>query len=180
MAGGVWRTCIWRSLCCISFALYPLSFAVFELQGLMVKQAGAALALTRYCYSQYCVLNGKRGGAGGNHILRNIDCNTQRGGGAIKEVLNAKNCIGSCAGRRWAAATSSAVGSVGAISTGVLEPHPSAAGLAGDVGVLCDLRFARNLFWGGRPQNRFRGLTRQFRKSKFRHRFGPIRIPTVR
>jgi len=32
------------------------------------------------------MLNGKTGGAGGNHILRNIDCKIQRGGGyAIQE-----------------------------------------------------------------------------------------------
>ena len=36
-----------------------------------------------------------QGGAGGDHVLRNIDCKVQRGGGgiAIKEVLNAKNGI---------------------------------------------------------------------------------------
>jgi len=38
-------------------------------------------------------LNGNTGGAGGNHILRNIDCTTQRGGGAIKKVMNARNSI---------------------------------------------------------------------------------------
>jgi len=42
------------------------------------------------------MLNGNTGGAGGNHILRNIDCEIQRGGVAIKEVLDAKNSIDSC------------------------------------------------------------------------------------
>jgi len=32
-------------------------------------------------------------GAGGNHILRNIDCNIKRGGCALEEVLNATNII---------------------------------------------------------------------------------------
>ena len=39
------------------------------------------------------MLNGKPGGARESHILRNIDCKIQRGGFAIKEVLNAKNSI---------------------------------------------------------------------------------------
>ena len=51
------------------------------------------LAFTRYCHKQYSMLNGKTGGARGNHILRNIDCEIHRGGVAIKEVLNAKNNI---------------------------------------------------------------------------------------
>jgi len=34
-----------------------------------------------------------RGGAGGNHILLNIDCKIQRRGVATKEVLNAKKDI---------------------------------------------------------------------------------------
>jgi len=41
------------------------------------------------------MLNGKTGG-GGNSILRNIDCNMQRGGVAIQEVLNAKSNIDQC------------------------------------------------------------------------------------
>ena len=53
------------------------------------------LAFTQYCHYQYCMLTGKTGGHGGNHIhiLRNIDCKIQRLGGAIKEVVNAENSI---------------------------------------------------------------------------------------
>ena len=44
------------------------------------------------------MLNGKTGGgAGGNHILRNSDCKIKpRGGGAMKEVLNANNRVDRC------------------------------------------------------------------------------------
>jgi len=35
----------------------------------------------------------KQGEAGGNRIMRNIDCNIERGGVAIHDVLNAKNSI---------------------------------------------------------------------------------------
>jgi len=51
------------------------------------------LAFTRYCYYQYCMLNDEAGGQGKTHILRNVDCKIQRGGGAMKEMLNAKNII---------------------------------------------------------------------------------------
>jgi len=51
------------------------------------------LAFPRYCYYQYCVLNGITGRPGGEHILRNIDCEIQRGGVAMNEVLNAKDSI---------------------------------------------------------------------------------------
>jgi len=44
------------------------------------------IGLHRYCYYQYCMLNGRTGGAGGNHILRDIDCKIQRGG------LQSKRC----------------------------------------------------------------------------------------
>jgi len=37
-----------------------------------------------------------QGGAGGNHILRNVDCKRQLWGVAIKGVLNAKNSIDQC------------------------------------------------------------------------------------
>ena len=49
-------------------------------------------AYTRYCHYQYSMLNGNTGGAGGNHISRNIEYKIQRGG-VVKEVLNAKNSI---------------------------------------------------------------------------------------
>jgi len=39
------------------------------------------------------MLNGKTGGAGANHIMCNIDCKIQRGGGAIDEVMDAKYSI---------------------------------------------------------------------------------------
>jgi len=39
------------------------------------------------------MLNGKTGGAGENHRLRNIECEIHLGGVAIKEVLNANNGI---------------------------------------------------------------------------------------
>ena len=39
------------------------------------------------------MLNGNTGGAGGNHILRNIDSNIHLGVGAINEELNANNSI---------------------------------------------------------------------------------------
>ena len=42
------------------------------------------------------MLNGKTGGAGGNRILRNIDCKIQREGGAIKDMLNAESKIDYC------------------------------------------------------------------------------------
>ena len=38
------------------------------------------LAFTRYCYYQYFMLNGTPRGAGGNCILRNMDCKIQGGG----------------------------------------------------------------------------------------------------
>ena len=44
----------------------------------------------------YFKLNGNAGGAGGNHILRNTDCEYIVGGFAIKEVLNSKNSIDQC------------------------------------------------------------------------------------
>jgi len=52
-----------------------------------------SLAFTRYCHYQYCMLNGKTGRTEGNHILRNIDCEVQRGGGALKKVLNDTDMI---------------------------------------------------------------------------------------
>jgi len=55
-----------------------------------------AVAFTQYCRYQYCMLNGKAGGAGESHRMRNIDCKIQRGRGAIQEVLNAKNSIDQC------------------------------------------------------------------------------------
>jgi len=58
-------------------------------------RAACGLDFTRYCHHQYCMLNGKTGGAGEDHKLRNVDCNIQRGG-AIKEVRNAKNRIDQC------------------------------------------------------------------------------------
>jgi len=39
------------------------------------------LAFARYCYYQYCMLNGKAGGQKKNLVLRNVDCKIQRGGG---------------------------------------------------------------------------------------------------
>jgi len=55
------------------------------------------LAFTRYRHDQSCMLNGKTGGAGENHILRNIDCeNTARGGCKLEEVLNANTSIDQC------------------------------------------------------------------------------------
>ena len=42
------------------------------------------MAFTRYCHEQYCMLNGKTEGAGGNHMLRNFFCNIQTGGGCNK------------------------------------------------------------------------------------------------
>jgi len=59
---------------------------------LYIDYAPHGLAFTRYCHYQYCMWNGNTGGAGGNHILRNIDYKVQRGGIAIK-VLNGKNGI---------------------------------------------------------------------------------------
>ena len=41
-------------------------------------------------------VNGKTGGAGGTHLLHNKDRKIQREGGAMKEVVNAKNRIDSC------------------------------------------------------------------------------------
>ena len=39
------------------------------------------------------MLNGHTGGSGENHLLPNIDCNTQR---EAIQVSRAKNCIGEC------------------------------------------------------------------------------------
>jgi len=84
----------------------PLSLSLCESHGgralgvaslnLADDEAGAALAFTRYCDYQYCVLNDKTGGQGEHHILRNIDrvlIAKYNGGGAIKEMLNATNSI---------------------------------------------------------------------------------------
>ena len=43
--------------------------------------SGSESAFTRYFYYQYCMVNGQIGGAGRNHMLRNIACNTTEGGG---------------------------------------------------------------------------------------------------
>jgi len=44
----------------------------FEVKASLVKanMLHCRLAYTRYCYYQSCMLNGKIGGAGENHILR--------------------------------------------------------------------------------------------------------------
>jgi len=38
------------------------------------------LAFTRYCYYQYCMLNGETWGPGGNRLLRNVDYTIHPGG----------------------------------------------------------------------------------------------------
>jgi len=57
-----------------------------------VAESKDLMALARYSHDQYCTLNGQTGEAGGNHLLRNIDCKIQQGG-AIQEVLDAKDSI---------------------------------------------------------------------------------------
>jgi len=44
-------------------------------------------AFTQYCHYQYCMLNGKTRGAGGNQILRNIDCNTTGKGCRMPRIV---------------------------------------------------------------------------------------------